>query len=235
MTISTLLLRLAGPMQSWGSRSRFLERDTEREPTKSGIVGLLCAALGRNRDSDPHDLAALRVGVRIDREGRVERDYQTALEVRKADPSARTDTVVSHRYFLSDAVFLVGLESEDAEFLQNLDDALSRPRWSLFLGRKAFVPSESIRLADGLRSGETLEAALSGYPLLTLPPNRNRGGEPGPIRSVIECARGEQGEIRVDVPLSFVPSDRRFGVRYVRTTFVPRPASANAGGSDGCT
>ena len=44
--MSVLLVRLAGPMQSWGSQSRFSHRDTEREPTKSGVVGLLSAALG---------------------------------------------------------------------------------------------------------------------------------------------------------------------------------------------
>ncbi len=44
--MSTLLLRLAGPMQSWGTQSRFTERDTGREPSKSGVVGLLAAAVG---------------------------------------------------------------------------------------------------------------------------------------------------------------------------------------------
>jgi CRISPR system Cascade subunit CasD len=223
MTKSTLLICLAGPMQSWGSRSRFLERDTEREPTKSGVVGLLAAALGRPRVSDPQDLAALRMGVRVEREGRVERDYQTALQVRKADPKAGTDTVVSNRYYLSDAVFLVGLESEDLGFLQKLDDALSRPRWSLFLGRKAFVPGTPIRLGDGLRRGENLEAALSGYPLLAPLPEPARADEPVQLRTVIECVGDEEPEVRVDVPLSFVSSDRRYGVRHVRTTFVPCP------------
>ena len=34
--MSTLLMRLAGPMQSWGTQSRFTVRDTGREPSKSG-------------------------------------------------------------------------------------------------------------------------------------------------------------------------------------------------------
>ena len=42
-----LVLRLAGPLQSWGSSSRFTRRSTEAFPTKSGIVGLLAAAQGR--------------------------------------------------------------------------------------------------------------------------------------------------------------------------------------------
>ena len=69
--MSVLLLRLAGPMQSWGVESRFTVRDTGLEPSKSGVVGLLCAALGRRRDADiadneiglgaaPHDLRVAR-------------------------------------------------------------------------------------------------------------------------------------------------------------------------------
>ena len=53
----TLLMRLAGPMQSWGTGSRFDERDTQLEPSKSGVVGLLCAALGRDRAEPVDDLA----------------------------------------------------------------------------------------------------------------------------------------------------------------------------------
>lgn len=44
--MATLLLRLAAPLQSWGSDSKFETRKTGREPTKSGVVGLLAAALG---------------------------------------------------------------------------------------------------------------------------------------------------------------------------------------------
>ena len=43
--MSTLLLRLAGPMQSWGTDSKFDIRRTGREPSKSGVIGLVAAAL----------------------------------------------------------------------------------------------------------------------------------------------------------------------------------------------
>ncbi len=67
--MSALLLRLAGPMQSWGVQRRFSVRDTGLEPSKSGVVGLLCAARGRRREEPVTDLAALGMGVRVDREG----------------------------------------------------------------------------------------------------------------------------------------------------------------------
>ena len=43
--MATLLLRLAAPLQAWGSGSKFNIRLTEREPTKSGVVGMIAAAM----------------------------------------------------------------------------------------------------------------------------------------------------------------------------------------------
>ena len=92
--MAVLLLRLAGPLQSWGDSSRFVRRTTRREPTKSGIVGLLAAALGRSREESIDDLAQLEMGVRIDQKGRLTRDFQTerSLDGKKTMP-------LSHRYY----------------------------------------------------------------------------------------------------------------------------------------
>lgn len=219
----TILVRLAGPMQSWGSRSRFGERDTEREPTKSGVIGLVCAALGRPREAPLDDLAALRVGVRVDREGHLERDFQTALGVRKADPSAKPETSTSSRYYLADAAFLVGLESDDLDLLEAIDGALAAPRWPLSLGRKAFVPGDPVRLPDGLRKGVSLEQALREYPALK-PHLRGETGSRRIARLQLECRPSEAGEPRQDVPVSFVPDIRRFALRKVRYLECPLPA-----------
>ena len=75
--MSTLLLRFAAPLQAWGTDSKFDIRRTDREPSKSGVTGLLAAALGRRRDADLSDLCSLRFGVRTDREGRLIRDFHT--------------------------------------------------------------------------------------------------------------------------------------------------------------
>ena len=69
--MATLLLRLAAPLQAWGSGSKFNIRSTEREPTKSGVIGMIAAAMGIQRNDDPHKLDplnALRFGVRVERE-----------------------------------------------------------------------------------------------------------------------------------------------------------------------
>lgn len=73
---AVLLLQLAGPLQSWGISSKFETRDTAAMPSKSGVCGLLAAALGRPRDADVSDLAALRFGVRADRDGRLLDDFR---------------------------------------------------------------------------------------------------------------------------------------------------------------
>src|SRR3990170_1746021 len=112
-----LLLRLAGPMQSWGTTSRFDQRDTGKEPSKSGVIGLLAAALGIERENwmDLEPLTRLSMGVRHDRPGTPRRDYQTAGcaatdTIIKADGNqAKRGGVVSRRDYLADAAFLVGL------------------------------------------------------------------------------------------------------------------------------
>src|SRR5690625_925439 len=118
----TLLLRLVGPQQSWGTSSRFDRRDSELAPTKSGVVGLLAAALGYPRQRDVTDLAALRMGVRVDRRGTLMSDYHTALEV--LDTGGKTGTVVSERHYLADAAFVVGLEGHEPGFLHKVHAAL---------------------------------------------------------------------------------------------------------------
>lgn len=89
--MATLLLRLTAPLQSWGADSKFEIRKTNREPTKSGVVGLLAAAMGLRRDDTQglQVLNRLRFGVRVDQEGTFLVDYHTANnptpeEVRRA-------------------------------------------------------------------------------------------------------------------------------------------------------
>ncbi len=234
----TLLLRLAGPMQSWGTQSRFRDRDAGAEPSKSGVVGLLCAALGLPRSAPVADLAALRMGVRVDRPGVVRVDYQTAggthrpgerYGVARAE-NPGTETSVSRRAYLTDAAFLVGLEAvteEQVALLAELDRALAAPVWPLYLGRKGYVPGCPVRLPDappegpGLRDGP-LEESLGAYPW-----NRVTGER---ARLVIELpAGGTSSEARNDWPLSFEPLDRRYATRYVVTTFLARPEMATGG------
>jgi CRISPR system Cascade subunit CasD len=205
--MAVLLLRLAGPMQSWGTDSRFTHRDTRAEPSKSGVIGLLCAALGRPRGEPVDDLAALRLGVRVDQPGRVAYDYHTAQDVLRADASGRQETVISTRYYLADADFLVAIEGPRA-LLHRLDAALRAPVWPLYLGRKAFVPGRPIPVhppEQAIHEGDLL-AVLRSFPWQ--PPRQ--GHRP---RYVFDVEFGT-GEPRPDLPLSFLA--RTFAVRHVR-------------------
>ena len=89
---AVLVLRLAGPMQSWGSDSRFTRRSTEAFPTKSALVGLLGAAQGRRRSDPIEDLAELSVAVRVDQPGQLLRDFHTAHR-------GETSMPLSHRFY----------------------------------------------------------------------------------------------------------------------------------------
>lgn len=209
----TLLLRLVGPMQAWGTQSRFTTRDTGLEPSKSGVIGLMCAALGRPRQAPIVDLAALRFGVRIDREGILKTDYQTAQNVLRANPKAALkETEVSQRAYLADANFLAGLYGPRPLLVQ-AQAALRNPHWPLFLGRKAFVPGEPVWLADGLQSTDLL-TSLKTYPW------RGRAGQAAPstLRLVLEDPAG--AEVRRDQPLSFQSQARRFAPRRIRQMWV---------------
>lgn len=222
--MNTLLLRFCAPMQSWGTQSRFTVRDTGLEPSKSGTLGLLCAALGIDREDDEglQPLTLLRMGVRVDREGLLRVDFHTAQDIMKADgdkpkkPKDPKYSSLTNRYYLANAVFLVGLESEDLALLEKIQAALQKPAWALFLGRKAFVPGEAILLEDGLRKGESLEAVMKKYPTLCQP-------EKDKLRVVLEDTNG--AIVRTDQPLSFSRERRKFAPRRVSVTFYDAPES----------
>lgn len=215
--MATLLLRLAGPMQSWGTTSRFDERDSQLEPSKSGVLGILCAALGRDRAEPVDDLARLKMGVRVDREGRLMRDYQTATGVISAAGKVDLNrTVISPRYYLADAVFLVGLEGDDSGLLEQLHAALRAPHWPLALGRKSFPPGEPVWLADAIRP-EGLREALLAWPRLAPSPHVQRDE---PLRLIMEHASA--GAVRLDQPVAPF-AERRFGPRYIASEAVHVP------------
>lgn len=200
--MGTLLMRLRGPMMSWGDHSRFTIRDSRREPTKSAVMGLLCSALGRPRWESVADLTVLKMGVRVNQEGILLCDYHTIQEV-AYDTGKGDATVLSHRYYVADGDYLVGLEGEDTAFLTRLDRALRIPVWQLYLGRKSFIPS--LPVAAGVVDAP-LPEALRSYPY-------NQGS--ACLRYVLETP--ESLDVRQDVPLSW--QKRLFGNRCVHTDY----------------
>ncbi len=220
----TLLLRLIGPMQSWGTASRFDRRDTGKEPSKSAVIGLLAAALGIERENwtDLQPLTRLTFGVRHDRSGIPGRDFQTAQNIISADHSKIHETAVTTRDYLADAAFLVGLEGQDRSLLERIDEALRDPVWPLALGRKSYTPSEPVWMDRGIVDSSLVEA-LTGCPWIV----SNQRAEEVPKELLISIESDEgTGTLRMDQPLSCF-SKRRFGARFSHSVLIPFPGEVS--------
>jgi CRISPR system Cascade subunit CasD len=207
--MTALLLRLAAPLQSWGTSSRFNRRSTDRAPSKSGIIGLLAAAQGRRRTDPLEELLGLRLAVRTEQAGTVERDFQTATR-----HGAHTPVSVSTRHYLADAVFLAAVEGDQA-LLESLQDALRHPHFPLYLGRRSCPPIG--RVEYGLREGDAV-GALHAEPWRAAPWFQQACKQPQvSLDLVADCAPGHpDAELIRDQPLSFDPRHRQWAWRSVR-------------------
>ncbi len=155
-------------------------RATWDVPSKSGVLGLVAAALGIERsDSEAHERlhSSLAFGIRQDRAGRPLRDYHTAQA-----PKARKDrrwrtrreelaaddlnTVLSERHYRVEAAATAILwpKVDGAGSLANLATALERPRFTLYLGRKSCPLGWPPR--PRVVTAETVTAALVVYDAL---------------------------------------------------------------------
>ncbi|MFD0416822.1 type I-E CRISPR-associated protein Cas5/CasD [Streptomyces sp. NPDC127108] len=247
-----LLLRLTGPLQSWGERSPFNERDTALFPTRSGVIGLLASALGRSRDQPPDDLARLSLTIRVDRPGVPLRDLHTVggglpakATVTTAEGKKRsgdTGTLLTHRTYLADAAFTVAVTGgpADAELLNRAGQALIAPRWPLFLGRRSCPPEGPLLLgattdplrhlvhlplaAPRPREGFQDVAFLSDQPLN----HRLTAPEPEPEANEDQDGAEPTSEI-TDQPLSFRPGHRAHGTRDLYQRALRLPADQHTG------
>jgi len=163
--MSVLLMRLSGAMQSWGTKSRFYDRDTEDFPSKSGILGIIGAALGRDRAENISDLCGLNIGVRILTPGKLTYDYQVAGVdgfYRASGSVERKSAVPYTKHYIADADFLVGLEGDET-LLKEIEQALKKPYYPLFLGRKSYVPNKPVYVINGFQTGISLYKSLRDF------------------------------------------------------------------------
>jgi CRISPR system Cascade subunit CasD len=163
-TTRALAILLDGPMQSWGSSSRFTRRETEAFPTKSALVGMLAAAAGidKHAQDEAENLApysALRLTVyRLPRAagrlvGRLS-DFHTVgggydakasafdkMSIpRKASGGASANAVITHRTYLNEARFIACFEG-DPETITAAILQLDDPIWGVWFGRKTCLPA----------------------------------------------------------------------------------------------
>lgn len=164
--MKTILLKFAGPLQSWGTSSLFETRSTDRYPSKSAVAGMLAASFGYLRDDRRiEQFNQLDYAVRVDQPGELLNDYHVA---RKFKPNGTVDQVyVTNRYYLQDAVFVVALGSDDKHWMTEIEYALRNPYFQPFLGRRSnpltadfFIGTKS---KDVITSLEALEWQASDW------------------------------------------------------------------------
>lgn len=228
MKSNTMFLRLEGPLQAWGNQeSKFVVRRTAEAPTKSGVIGMLCAALGVSRSQAGDEwlpkLSDLRMGVRIDAPGVRWWDYHTVgagMDMRIAEGEGKTKSgaMLTRREYLCDASFLVALQGEPA-LIAELDNAIKQPEWTLYLGRKCCSPSRPLLEHPGGNFPDLL-SALASVPWRP----RFKGNQPPQsVNCLLDWEpTAEQQEAPADalmwydVPLTFEPPAHRprFVIRH---------------------
>jgi len=223
-----LALLLDAPLQSWGFESRFQRRTTGLHPTKSGVIGLICAAMGLGKDSPeeretlPKLVALKMISIAIQREQanrwtdekselavrRLE-DFHTVLNTRRASGKMNDDPVVTRRQYLLDARFGVILTGNRL-LLQRVATALVDPVWGIWFGRKSCIPAEPICRGLFASAAEAEKALIGDAPLES-------------FTTVTEAENFAEGTGSLnDQPVSFGdgassgPDKRQFAVRRIR-------------------
>lgn len=223
--MSVVALRLAGPLQSWGAGSRFVRRSTEMAPTKSGIIGMVAAAKGIRRTDPLEELLDLRIGVRIDQPGQLIRDFQTAQRPERARDGTTTwkSMPLSYRYYIADAVFLAVLEG-DLELINGIDEAVRRPEFALYLGRRSCPPAGPIALGV---FDDDIAGSLATLPWLASQHYQRKHRERLVRLATLTDANADEvgAEATRDTPVSFDPSRRIYTWRFVvrDTVDIPNP------------
>ena len=204
----TLLLRLAAPLQSWGSGSMFDTRETDFYPSKSAVIGILAAAMGIERDGSLEQFHKLKFGVRIDHHGERLSDLQIT------DMGEKLNSNLSHKVYLSDAVFLAGLESESNEVLLEIAEAIRHPVFPLYLGRRSCPPTLPILL--GIRDLPLYEALYEEPWLLAEWRRKNELRFNHTVRLRILVENETDGALVRDEPVSFSPFKREYRYRRIK-------------------
>ncbi|MNU42829.1 CRISPR system Cascade subunit CasD [compost metagenome] len=192
-----LVLKLEGPMASFGDVAVDELRPTATHPFKSMVVGLIGNAMGYKRTEGGRLealQAAIRMASRIDRQSKIMTDYQTALtnpndpkrpsflgkDVWTSRPvNMRTSNndknpIQVYRDYLMDVSVTVAISCTEPGLIDEIAAMIRKPVRPLFLGRKACPPTrplfEAIIEADGLVDA------------LRLVPDTDRRGGLFPIR-----------------------------------------------------
>jgi len=177
-----LLLRLYGPLASWGEIAVGESRHSAAHPSRSALLGLLGAALGIERDDEPGQrmlIEGYRFGIKLESVGSPLRDYHTVqvgvpprkfqFRSRRQELAAdKVDTILSAREYRCDSLALVAVEvlPPAPAGLDELAQALRQPHFPLYLGRKSCPLA--LPLLPQRVAAASLREALDGVELPSL-------------------------------------------------------------------
>lgn len=181
--MSVLLLWLEGPLQSWGADSRYGNRTTLPFPTRSGVLGLLCCAAGREGEQrewlasladrpqtvrayarqkkDRAEAVPLLTDFQMVGSGYDESDAWQNLLVPKTSEGKKpvgSGAKMTYRHYVQDMAFACALDLPESEAAA-LAEALQQPVWELSLGRRNCPPSDIIGRGIFSSEADALEAA----------------------------------------------------------------------------
>jgi len=202
---------------------QFVIRDTHTQPTKSGVLGMVAACLGRPRGADISDLTALRMGVRVDQPGVPLRDFHTisrtdGTTLPTASGSKKSDkTAVTERWYLVDAVFLVTLTG-DRSLVESIAAAIDDPVYAPVLGRRSCIPTGRMNLAVHEKAPEAL---LTEWPWQASSVQLADVEKTPELDVTVDDSIGD--DMVPDVPANYAPIRRGFGNRRVRHFTVQPP------------
>jgi CRISPR system Cascade subunit CasD len=170
-----LIFQLYGPMAAWGEIAVGETRRSSAHPSKSAILGLLGASMGIDRQEEKTHAAmagGYYVAIKVLSMGSLLVDYHTVqvppekkkivYHTRREELAAdKLGTLLSSREYRCDATYVVAISitHEGAPFsLEELADALSKPIFTVYMGRKACPLAQP--LAPEIIKDQTLKAAL---------------------------------------------------------------------------
>lgn len=234
-----------GPLQSWGSASRFQHRATNHHPSKSALAGMIAAALGLAKGSEAERaglaaLSKLRLAtVLIPRDTRWKpddgsdyqprtvrrlRDYHTVGGGYEKDVDPlhlpRRASGDAGGTVLTTREFLLDarfavLWSGDAATLERIAAALRDPVWGIWFGRKCCVPATPVAPVIGESLAEVFGVLLRQAGLPELPLERFEREEETTEIDLADAGFDDQ-PVSFGDGLNSGVGGRAFGLRRVR-------------------
>lgn len=209
-----LTLKLAGVWQAWSDKPTGTVRITQDIPTKSGVIGMIANAMGRDYTDSIADLTTLSMGIRVDQQGTKLTDFQMVAQRDKTDAKPKQTTLV-HKDYLQDAKFLVFLEHESLDFLKEIQQSLLHPARPPYLGRRNCPPMSLV--VDSLRENTTISKELNRHAWVASKWYKKKQQNTVNLKCYTEKPSNSD-TIKMtytskDVPLTFDPRHKRYAYR----------------------